>query len=308
MARKQGSILGDVRNLLKWQTKNSGFNMRTFAMKWKKYFAAVVVILCILLFGCVEELDDRKKEAVWGEDMNADAVLITLYDNYQSNPELKTGWGFSCLVKVGNRNILFDTGNDSETLLYNMGKMGINPKEIDSIVLSHIHGDHTGGLDGILEENSDVNIFLPESFPENFKTSAKASGAAVTDISEAAKLFDKVYSTGELGTTIKEQSLIVETKKGLVVITGCAHPGVVNIVKKAKEFLGEEIYLVIGGFHLGGASDSELMSIIEDFRELGVKKAAPCHCSGNRTRELFRQEYGNNFIENGVGRIIEIKN
>jgi 7,8-dihydropterin-6-yl-methyl-4-(beta-D-ribofuranosyl)aminobenzene 5'-phosphate synthase len=64
--------------------------------------------------------------------------------------------------------------------------------------------------------------------------------------------------------------------------------------------------LVIGGFHLGGAGDSKLRDIIKSFRELGVKKAAPCHCSGDRTRELFKEEYGEDFIANGVGMIIEI--
>ena len=101
--------------------------------------------------------------------------------------------------------------------------------------------------------------------------------------------------------------MIVNTNKGLVVITGCAHPGIVNIIKKTKEiFPKEEIYLVIGGFHLAGFSDSELKNIINDFKKLGVQITAPCHCSGDRTRELFKEEYGENFIENGVGKIINI--
>ncbi|MCK4428210.1 MAG: MBL fold metallo-hydrolase, partial [candidate division Zixibacteria bacterium] len=96
------------------------------------------------------------------------------------------------------------------------------------------------------------------------------------------------------------------TEKGLVVITGCAHPGIVEILREAKKITNEDIYLVLGGFHLGGVGDSKLRDIIKSFRELGVKKAAPCHCSGDRTRELFKEEYGDDFIANGVGKIIEI--
>ena len=215
--------------------------------------------------------------------------IITIYDNYLADPRLKTGWGFSCLVKIKDRNILFDTGADSETLLSNMEKMGIDSKEIDFVFISHLHGDHTGGLPGILEIKPNLKVYKPESF------------------SGPTQIINGVWTTGPLGTWIKEQSLIINSEKGLVVITGCAHPGVVNIIKKAKEmFPQKEVYLVLGGFHLAGASDFELKSIINDFKKLGTKKVAPCHCSGDRCRELFKEEYGDNFIENGVGKIIEI--
>jgi 7,8-dihydropterin-6-yl-methyl-4-(beta-D-ribofuranosyl)aminobenzene 5'-phosphate synthase len=114
-----------------------------------------------------------------------------------------------------------------------------------------------------------------------------------------------VYTTGELGNGIKEQSLIVTSSQGLVVITGCAHPGVVNIVRKARDMLAEKpVYLVIGGFHLSRAATPEIESIVEGFRQLGVRKVAPCHCSGDETRKLFREEYGEDYIDSGVGKII----
>lgn len=81
-----------------------------------------------------------------------------------------------------------------------------------------------------------------------------------------------------------------------------------NILKKAKEmFPDENVYLVLGGFHLFGASDSELKTIIDDFKKLGVQGVAPCHCSGDKCRGLFKKEYKENFIENGVGKIIKIE-
>jgi len=108
-----------------------------------------------------------------------------------------------------------------------------------------------------------------------------------------------------MGTSIKEQSILLDTPKGVIVMTGCAHPGIVNIIKKAKKIRpGKQIYLVMGGFHLGGVSDSKLRSIIKEFRNLGVKKVGPCHCSGDRCRELFAEEYAGDYVDMGVGRVM----
>lgn len=232
------------------------------------------------------------------------AEITIIYDNYEYDDKLSTGWCFSCLVK--DKNILFDTGCDSSILIDNMEKLGIDPKKIDSIVFSHIHGDHTGGLTGVLKINPNVAVYVPQSFPISFKNEIKSDGADVVNIGKPTKICDGVYSTGEMGTWIKEQALILRTEKGLVIITGCAHPGVVDMIKRAKEVIKENVYLVIGGFHLSGASDTDLMQIINAFRELGVKRVGPCHCSGNRCRELFKKEYENDFVKVGVGKIIEV--
>lgn len=236
----------------------------------------------------------------------SDVTITIVYDNNEYDKRLKTGWGFSCLVKLKDKNILFDTGGDSPTLLGNMEKLEIDPQKVDIIVLSHIHGDHVGGLSGILKTNPDAIVYIPKSFPNSFRDEIKSYGAKYVDVSGPARIFDGVYTNGELGTWIKEQSLIIKTEKGIVVITGCAHPGIVNIVKKAKEVTKENVYLVIGGFHLGSASDADLKQIINAFREMDVEKVGPCHCSGDRCRELFEEEYGNDFVEVGVGKIIKI--
>ncbi len=233
--------------------------------------------------------------------------LTIVYDNNEYDQRLETKWGFSCLIEGLEKTILFDTGADSATLLSNMKKLKIDPAEVDVIVLSHIHGDHVGGLSGFLEENSDVIVYLPESFPKNFNNDTRSFGAEVVEVSEAEELFTSVYTTGELGNGIKEQSLIVITSQGLVVITGCAHPGVVNIVRKAEDMLAEKpVYLVIGGFHMAGAATPQIESVIEGFRQLGVRKVAPCHCSGDETRKLFREEYGEDYIDSGAGKIITL--
>ena len=239
--------------------------------------------------------------------------ITTIYDNYLFVPELKNDWGFSCLVQTGDQNILFDTGTDGKILLDNMEKLKIDPEIVDSIVISHDHYDHYGGLTDFLKQNSQVKevrfpkVYILSALLQT-KNIAENFGAVVLEIDNPTKITENIYTTGELGAGIKEQSLIVKSNKGLVIITGCSHPGIVNIVRKVKElFPKEEIYLVLGGFHLFQASDSELRDIINSFKELSVQKVAPCHCSGDRTRELFKQEYKHNFIENGVGKTIEIK-
>lgn len=215
--------------------------------------------------------------------INRNITIFTLYDGYEYDPKLKTGFGFSCLVKAGGKSILFDTGGESQTLLYNMQKLGLKPEEVEIVVLSHSHGDHTGGLSGFLEANGHkAKVYQPTAFKKPTEVN--------TD----------VYSTGALGWLLPEQALVVKSPKGLIVITGCAHPGVVNLVKKAQE-IEKKIFLVLGGFHL-----SDGRAVIKDFKSLDVEKVAPCHCTGEVAIEQFREEYKDNFIANGVGKIIEI--
>jgi 7,8-dihydropterin-6-yl-methyl-4-(beta-D-ribofuranosyl)aminobenzene 5'-phosphate synthase len=263
-----------------------------------------IIVLIIILLVFFYYLNETKMVTMVDNETSSNLTIVIIYDNNEYDEKMEMGFGFSCLVKLENKNILFDTGGDSPTLLNNMNKLKIDPKEIDTIVLSHIHGDHVGGLSGFLEVNPNVKVYIPQSFPKSFKDEIKSYGASFADVSDSTKIFDGIYSTGELGTWIKEQSLIIKTEKGLVVITGCAHPGIVDIVKRSKELMKEDVYLVTGGFHLGGAGDYEIKNIIESFRNIGVKKVAPCHCTGDRAISLFEEEYKNDFIKAGVGKTI----
>jgi len=231
--------------------------------------------------------------------------VTIVYDNNEYDERLKTAWGFACLIERGDLTLLFDTGGDAATLLSNMETLELDPTEIDTIVLSHIHGDHVGGLGGILVINEEPTVYRPRSFPASFKEQVKAD-ARVVEVHEPMEIAEGIYTTGEMGRGIIEQSLVVETNRGLVVITGCAHPGVVSIVAKAKEITDGEVYLVMGGFHLGGASQATIEGIVEDFRKLGVQKAAPCHCSDDLARSIFERAYGEDFIWVGVGSKLEV--
>ena len=231
--------------------------------------------------------------------------ITVIYDNNPYTEGLRAEWGLSCLIRGSEKTILFDTGGKGSSLLANMDELGINPREIDTVVLSHIHNDHVGGLKEFLEKNEHVTVYLPMSFPRELKGNLMSAGIRIVEVHDATKICDGVYTTGELGAAIKEQSLIVHTTQGMIVLTGCAHPGIVTILKGAKALVKDDILLAMGGFHLGGAGQGELEKIILSFRSLGVKFVGPCHCSGDLARQMFKEEYGESYMHLGVGRVIE---
>jgi len=273
----------------------------------RRMFSLLVagIAIAAMLIGASYKQEIEAQKEPFSNPLECKISITTVYDNYQVDPKLTTSWGFGCIIRTPKKAILFDTGGDSSILLSNMEKMNIDPKDIDVVVISHIHGDHVGGLNGFLERNGKVKVYIPASFPNSWRKKINSFGTEYQDVKDSVQISDNVYTTGEMGTWIKEQSLVLNGKEGLIVLTGCAHPGVVNIAKKAKQMLADKnIYLVMGGFHLSSASDSKLKSIIEEFRDIGVQKVAPSHCSGDRCREMFREEYKEDYIESGVGKII----
>ena len=232
--------------------------------------------------------------------------ISILYDNRSKSRKFTYGWGFSCFIEGLEHNILFDTGARGDILFFNMEQMGIKLDIIEHVFLSHIHGDHTGGLVSILERKPKLTVWLPDSFPESAKFEIGSYGARVKAISKATYLFSNVYSTGELGRSPKEQALIIDTELGLILITGCAHPGIANFALKTKNYLNKEIYLILGGLHLRGYSKNDIKQIINLLKDTGVKKIAPCHCTGEYAMELLKEEYQEDYIDISAGSLIQI--
>ena len=233
-------------------------------------------------------------------------TITVVYNNVSYNNDLTCAWGMSCFIDGIGKGILFDTGGDGEILLFNMEKLEIDPESIDVVVLSHIHADHMGGLWDLLEKNNKISVYLPGSFSTSFKDRASKITRVVISVDKPIKICEGVWSTGQLGTWIKEQSLIINTEKGLVVVTGCAHPGIVNIVEKAKDMFENKVYLVLGGFHLISYNENQVREIIRQLKDLGVQKVGPSHCTGGGPIELFRQAWGEDFVNLGCGAKIKI--
>lgn len=214
--------------------------------------------------------------------------LRILYDN-EAVPGFQSGWGFSCLLEMNEKRILFDTGRDGSILLNNMEKMGIFKEEIETIVVSHRHMDHAGGLSHVLHR--DARVFFPASFPEELKTKT-AETSPVFEVRDFTKIDDGIYTTGELGTDILEQSILAESESGLVLLTGCAHPGLENIIDFAKR--QGEVSCVVGGFHV-----FHTLEKLSDMRLI-----SPCHCTSRKTD--IHRTYPETSVECAAGRTIEI--
>lgn len=233
--------------------------------------------------------------------------ITVVYDNNDYDSSLTPDWGFSCHIAGLEKSILFDTGRMGPILLSNLEKLGLGIESIDAVFLSHLHRDHAGGLDDLLSRHGKLKVFVPRSFPDHMKENIGASGSSVVEVGDSTQLCPNAYSTGEDGETVIEQSLVVKTPSGLLVITGCAHPGIVRVVKTSKALFGGGVRLVLGGLHLFERSREEIGGIIDEFRELGVERVAPSHCTGELALGLFESSYGENFTKIGVGARITLE-
>ena len=269
-------------------------------------FAGCVIALIAILAASGGGSDvhalDRKEQII-----PAGKVKITeTFNNILHREEMTASWGFSCVIWLPERTILFDTGGKGNILLDNMEAVGIEPSSIDIVFLSHEHGDHIGGLHDFLERNSEVIIYSPASFGDEYRKILSEFGIEPVDVTEPIEICPGVWSTGEMGGLIREQSLVISTDRGPVVVTGCAHPGIVEITKKAKDLAKNSPLLIMGGFHLGRTGDEEVGRIISVLEGLGVKYAAPSHCTGEWAIEAFRKTFEERFIEGGAGKTYEI--
>jgi 7,8-dihydropterin-6-yl-methyl-4-(beta-D-ribofuranosyl)aminobenzene 5'-phosphate synthase len=233
-------------------------------------------------------------------------TLTILYDNHPGDPQLASAWGFSALIDYGDHSVLFDSGGDGQILLANMRVLGIDPQKIESVVLSHAHDDHTGGMIPLLSTGIKPVVFLLPSFPSSFKRQVEQF-TQVIEVLPGQSIAEGIWTTGEIRGEVAEQALVIQTKSGLVVITGCAHPGIISILENVHQMSDEPIRLVLGGFHLGDKSEAEIDRIVSDFRRLSVRQVAPCHCTGETAIVRFADEYGSDHYPLVVGSMVHME-
>ncbi len=213
-------------------------------------------------------------------------TLTVLYDNSEHDERLIAAHGFSCLVEVGGERVLFDTGGDPSVLFYNMGVLGVHPRSISAVVISHGHWDHTGGLSALLARNPSLQVVAPGAAPRALPEGLSTLGPLEVEYR---------------GATIREQALAVESASGLVILVGCSHPGVERFVEEAARRLpGGRVAAVVGGLHLVEGDSKRAEATARGLRELGVGRVAACHCTGRRALEMLGRVHGG-LLRCGVG-------
>ncbi len=236
-----------------------------------------------------------------------DITITIVFDNYPFQEGLKSLWGFSCYIETPNKNILFDTGSNGRVLLENMRKLHLDLKKVDTLFLTHHHWDHIGGLDSVIELNPDLDIIAPSSLSKLYVRDLKSMVRSVRVIEEnPALLSDDIYTTGMMGDDVTEQALVIESDKGLIVITGCAHSGIVAIAKKAEMMMEKKIALLLGGFHLMHEDKAVIEKVIAELKTMDIAYLSPTHCTGDRAIELFQRAFADRCIQGGVGRVITL--
>ncbi|MBN1621510.1 MAG: MBL fold metallo-hydrolase [Endomicrobiales bacterium] len=232
-----------------------------------------------------------------------------IFDKNSLNGGYSTGWGISYLV---NNNILFDTGEDWQYLSNNFRIMGVDISNIEKVVISHNHWDHANGLWELLNSRQGLEVFVCSGFGREFRDKVNKLNGKLEEVNKIRKLDENIFVTGEITGEYKskympEQAMVLQTDNGISVLTGCAHPGIVDMLYLVKRhFPNKRMYFVGGGFHLMDKHREEIENVVNGFKELGVQKVGPSHCTGDYAESMFKKHYGNNFINLKVGRVIEV--
>ncbi len=203
-------------------------------------------------------------------------------------------WGFSCFIdELG---IMFDTGSNYRILRYNMKMLKISADKVSCLFLSHFHWDHVGGALDFCMDTGNLDVFLLSSFSLRFMESLKLSGCKTHIVDNPTKLCSCI-STGILDGIVPEHGLIVPSKKGYILITGCAHPGIVTMAERAINLVKERLFGILGGFHLLNATEEEVVEIADYLNEITTGFIAPCHCTGSEAISVFKERLKNKFLD-----------
>ncbi len=269
-------------------------------------------------------------------------IARILVDNNTRN-EWKAEWGLAVEITHGGRKILLDAGT-TRVFADNADAMGVDLAEIDFGVLSHAHFDHSDGLDAFFEKNRKAKFYLRRSCQENCYsrkggeelsyigikegylerfadrliyvdgdvelipgvTLLPHKTAGLEKVGEHAGMFVKIRGKFQPDAFDHEQSLVIETERGLVILNSCSHGGVDNIIREVQSTWPEKkICMYIGGLHLFRSTDEEVRTLARAVKETGIEAIYTGHCTGDRAMELLKEELGDTIHELYTGLVIE---
>jgi 7,8-dihydropterin-6-yl-methyl-4-(beta-D-ribofuranosyl)aminobenzene 5'-phosphate synthase len=267
--------------------------------------------------------------------------ITVIYDAFGKDASMKKDWGYSALVEVAGKRILFDTGDDAAIFAQNVKVKGIDLRQLDFVVLSHRHSDHMAGLSHVLNVNPKVKIYAPKegfgiygsSLPSGFYRKNESlppemryydgappavmqfgtawAGANFEPIDKTTEVAPGVWLialvSDAVGTKeLRELSLAIDTPNGIVLLVGCSHPGIEAIVEAASK-INKKIHLLAGGFHLVVAQDDVIAKISTSLRDTWqVANIAPGHCTGEPTFAALKQAFGDRYWYAGLGSVLPL--
>lgn len=272
------------------------------------------------------------------------ARITTVFDAFGKPSDLKRGWGYASFIEYGGKRILFDTGGRLADFVSNINALGIDLKELDFVVISHRHNDHTAGINHVLHVNPGVRIYTPAE-PAGFNAPISASnmkmiGRVVGSLPDEMRYFGgnppealrsdsawpdatftpirdmtevlpgfllfSLQSDAPGSRELNEISLAIRTPKGLVLVVGCSHPGIERIVAAGSK-VDPKIYSIFGGFHLSDTSDKEATEIVTALHDKWkIERIAAGHCTGGFAFAEMIRIFGQNFDMAGVGSVIPL--
>jgi len=310
-----------------------GHNVETQEGKMTAYSPPVsCAVVTLLLVGCAIT-------TLATPMANADPAkpqITILYDAFGKDSAMQKDWGYAALVEYGGKRILFDSGNNPEILAQNAKAKRVDLSKLDFVVMSHRHGDHMGGLAYLGKVNPTVKIYapkegfgvygadLPSSFyrkdpslpseqryfggtpPDVMRFGSAWPGANFQLVDKMVEIASDIYLislvSDKPGTLeLHELSLAIKAPNGMVLVVGCSHPGIDKIVETAST-IDPRIYLIVGGFHLVVASDTDIQKIATTLHDrFNVQYVAPGHCTGEPAFTALKKSFGDRYLFAGLG-------
>lgn len=281
------------------------------------------------------------KDQLISLSLASDGITI-LYDSFGKKSDMTKDWGFSALIEYQGKHILFDTGDNVDVFAHNIKAKGVDLTKLDFAIISHRHGDHIGGIPYLLSVNPHIKIYAPKenfgifgsSLPGNFyrrndtlpKVRRYFDGNAPEKLTfgdawnKKFELVDKtievapgmflisLVSTNQGTLELHELSLAIKTPNGLLIVVGCAHPGIEKIIEAAS-VIDPHIHLIFGGMHLVTTSDIEIERVSLILRDTWkVDYVAPGHCTGEPAFAVLARDFADRYVYAGLGETLTFDN